>query len=216
MNEAVRVQGEKITETATHIYFVTGPYSQWYRSDFKQALFKDSDPLQFNCAEQYMMAGKAITCEDYEILEKVMGVQYEGGDWRRVPEAQKKLGRQIVNFNKAAWDAVARPVVFRGNFAKFTQNSKLYEYIMFGGDKYLVEGARYDEVWGVKLAWDDPLILDPKNWRGTNWLGQCLMATRNAMRYCHQNGIQYTHLDIWDAALVQSFFDQIPPCAEDN
>jgi ribA/ribD-fused uncharacterized protein len=202
---------EKITETDTHVYFVTGPYSQWYRSDFKQSLLKGDAPMEFNCAEQYMMAGKAIACGDDDILEKVMLVQYEGGDWRRVPESQKKLGRQIAKFDKAAWDAVARPVVFRGNFAKFTQNTNLHDYILNGGDKYLVEGARYDEVWGVKLAWDDPLILDPKNWRGTNWLGQSLMATRSAMRLCHANGMQYSEFDIWNEALVQSLFDQIPP-----
>jgi ribA/ribD-fused uncharacterized protein len=214
MSQAQAVQtvaGEKITETATHIYFLTGPFSQWHRSDFKQTLFKGGFDLQFNCAEQYMMAGKAVTCGDYEILEKVMNVQYVGGDWRRVPEAQKKLGRQIANFNKEAWDRDARPVVFRGNFSKFTQNAHLRDYILNSGDKYLVEGASYDDVWGVKLAWDNPLILDSKNWRGTNWLGQSLMATRIAMHYCHEQGMQYSDLDIWDAALVQSFFDQIPP-----
>ena len=50
------------------------------------------------------------------------------------------------------------------------------------GDLYLVEGAWYDRVWGVGLAWDDDRILDVNNWQGTNWLGETLMRVRAALR----------------------------------
>ena len=84
-------------------------------------------------------------------------------------------------FDDELWRKGARECVKLGNYAKFSQNEKLGTFLLATGDKILVEGAHYDAVWGVKLAWDDPLILDEANWRGTNWLGECLMATRDTL-----------------------------------
>ncbi len=42
----------------------------------------------------------------------------------------------------------------------------------------LVEASPYDKVWGVGLGEDDPRIKDPKNWKGTNWLGEVLTKLR--------------------------------------
>lgn len=202
------VPGEKITETATHMYFVTGPFSQWYRSDFSQTLDPDALPIFFNCAEQYMMAGKALLMGDENTFNKIMDVQYDGKNWKNTPDAQKKLGREVSPFDVPLWEAQARKIVFRGNFAKFTQTPSLRQYILDSEKKYLVEGAVYDNVWGVKLAWDDPAILDEKNWRGTNWLGEVLMAVRNATNHCEQNVIEYKDLDMWDDTLIESFFER--------
>lgn len=64
---------------------------------------------------------------------------------------------------------------------KAAQNPHTLDYMKSFGDRYIVEGAHYDPVWGVKLAWNDPAIIDPVNWRGTNWLGEVLMEVRKRL-----------------------------------
>lgn len=160
----------KVTETDTHVYFLTGPFSQWHPSEFYAAIIPDNPVLRFSHAEQYMMAGKAALFGDWETLAKIMDTAH--------PRDQKDLGRQVKNFDKQTWDTHAQDIVYKGNLAKFSQDSDLREYLLATGDKHLVEGAWYDPVWGVALAWNDPQILDSQNWKGTNWLGKCLMRVR--------------------------------------
>lgn len=164
----------KMSETDTHVYFVGGPFSQWAKSSFVQHLIDLPDLYRFNCCEQYMMASKAVLFDDMAALEAIM--------LSTSPSEQKSLGRTVKNFDPQIWNDRARDIVFLGNIAKFGQNPDLWDELNATGEKYLVEGAHYDPVWGVKLAWNDPLILDEKNWRGTNWLGEVLMRVRRYLR----------------------------------
>ncbi len=102
-------------------------------------------------------------------------------DWREAPKAHKALGRLVKGFSAEVWDAKAREIVFAGNLAKFAEAENLRKYLMATGDLILVEGAHYDPVWGVGLAWNDLRIVDPANWQGTNWLGETLMRVRTAL-----------------------------------
>lgn len=184
----------KVTSSDTHVFFQGGPFSQWFHAQMFGAMplsvelpdavvtvtekgKTETRPLtaifRFNTAEQYMMAGKAILFRDLETLEQIMAA--------KKPAEQKALGRQVRGYDDAVWQARAREIVTAGNLLKFAQNPDLREYLFATGDKHLVEGAHYDPVWGVALAWSDPAILDPANWRGTNWLGECLMAVRTEL-----------------------------------
>ena len=98
------------------------------------------------------------------------------------PKVQKDLGRKVRNFDPAIWNEIAREIVYDGNIAKFTSTDAFTQYLLGTDNLYLVEGAVYDAVWGVKLAWDDPKIEDPANWQGTNWLGETLMRVRTHVR----------------------------------
>lgn len=170
----------KTSRTSTHFFFLNGPFSQWHPSAFWAVLPGEAEPRTFNCAEQFMMAGKAAVFEDAEILERVMSVEQQR-DWREAPKAHKALGRLVKGFAPEVWDARAREIVFTGNLAKFGQAENLRDYLLATGELILVEGAHYDPVWGVGLAWDDPRIVDPANWQGTNWLGEALMRVRAAL-----------------------------------
>lgn len=173
---------ERRTDDA--VYFVGGPFSQWYKDknptkmQFTQFMLNDDDNLyDFNCAEQYMMAAKAklFPCKENDIIFDAIMASSD-------PGTQKELGRSVRNFDPVIWNQHARDIVFRGNIAKF-KNPELFDYIMDTEDRLIVEGAIYDPVWGVKLRWSDPAIEDPKNWRGTNWLGQVLMKVRETLSY---------------------------------
>ena len=169
----------KERRTDTHVYFVGGPFSQWYNSKFG-ALVVDETGIPdnsgwntFTTAEQYMMANKALLFGDEEVFNAIM---HETN-----PRKQKELGRQVRGFDPVYWERHARDIVFRGNIEKF-KDPIFFGYLMGTDDKTLVEGAHYDPVWGVKLAFDDYRIEDTTNWRGTNWLGQVLMKVRDTLR----------------------------------
>jgi ribA/ribD-fused uncharacterized protein len=177
-----------VSQTATHVFFLGGPFSQWFPCRFlARAPFSDNDQeIAFNCAEQYMMAAKAMLFGDVQARDAIMA--------STTPKDQKALGRQVRGFDQDRWADAARKVVTEGNIAKFSQNGRLREYLFSTGEKMLVEGAWYDPVWGVKLAWDDPRIVDPVNWQGTNWLGQCLMETRAVLLNALMVQIDTDHL----------------------
>lgn len=156
----------KERRTDSHVYFVGGPFSQWWLCEFEAAPWSSMIESTWTSCEQFMMAAKALLFHDVETYEKITMVSD--------PRLIKQLGRQVKNFDETIWKLNAREIVFRGNLAKFSQDDELLNYIKETGGRKFVEGAIYDEVWGVKLAWDDPAIEDSTNWRGTNWLGEVL------------------------------------------
>jgi ribA/ribD-fused uncharacterized protein len=170
----------KVSHSPTHVYFVGGPFSQWFMRPFTAPMpcietseDSDGDRYTFNCAEQYMMSAKAALFSDYDALAEILAA--------KLPKEQKLIGRRVNRFDPDVWNEKAKSVVTMGNIAKFNQHSDLREYLFATGDKKIVEGAWYDPVWGVKLAWDDPRILNEANWEGTNWLGECLMYVRKRL-----------------------------------
>lgn len=144
--------------------FYGGFMSQWFNCDF------EIDGVTYNCAEQYMMAEKARFFEDEWAEEGIMKANH--------PREQKKLGRTVKNFDPDKWNEVSRDVVYRANYAKFKQNPGLEYELLDTKDELLVEASPYDKIWGVGLSTDDAAVLDPKNWQGTNWLGEVLMKVR--------------------------------------
>lgn len=145
-----------------------GCLSQWHNCRF------EVDGVVFHTSEQFMMAQKALLFQDEETYEKIMQADN--------PKDYKALGRLIRNFNQKIWDDNKYQIVLRGNIEKFSQNPELKEFLIGTGDKVLVEASPYDNIWGVKLALDNELILNPNNWAGENLLGFVLMETRDTLR----------------------------------
>ncbi len=175
----------KTSETDTHVFFLNGPFSQWYPSNFRASIPVANDNsmvFDFHCCEQYMMARKAALFGDMEVLAEIMQVEQHATRWQDAPKKCKELGRKVSGFKQDVWDDNCDDIVFDGNFAKFDQTADLRDFMMSFGDKIIVEGAWYDEIWGVKLAWDDPKIVDPANWRGLNKLGNILVQVRGVLR----------------------------------
>jgi ribA/ribD-fused uncharacterized protein len=89
---------------------------------------------------------------------------------------------QVSNFSEEAWSGAARLVVARGCLLKFGQDAALRAALEATGDTMLVECAPRDRRWGVGLGAANPRAVQPDKWRGSNWLGQCLVAARQALR----------------------------------
>lgn len=160
----------KITDT--HIYFYGGTdgiYSNWYKAKFFDSIAK----VNFSNTEQAFMWYKADFFKSDAVRTKIASTTD--------PKEVKALGREVKGFNNVAWECVRLGYMTWVNYQKFSQNQALKEELFNTDGKILVEASPYDEIWGVKLGENDPLILDRKNWKGLNLLGISLMQVRNML-----------------------------------
>jgi ribA/ribD-fused uncharacterized protein len=152
-------------EKFTYFYRSYSPFSQWYPCCFTV------DEIRFNCAEQYMMYGKALLFGDEEISRKIL--------LARTPREQKELGKRVRGFVQTEWDRHCKTIVYEGNKEKFIQNQELLQLLLDTRGTTLVEASPTDRIWGVGLTEDDPAIRSRSTWRGTNWLGEVLTKLRD-------------------------------------
>ncbi|MGF6347747.1 NADAR family protein [Variovorax sp. W2I14] len=143
-------------------------FSQWYEAPFT------IEGIAYRTAEHFMMAGKARLFGDAATCEKIIAA--------RTPGEAKKLGRQIHNFDEAAWLEARFDLVTRGNIAKFSQNAALSAFLLGTRRQVLVEASPVDPIWGIGLAATDVSAQDPRTWKGLNLLGYALMAARDELR----------------------------------
>lgn len=149
----------------TFFYKTRSPFSNWHPS-----IFEDENGIEYNCSEQYMMYQKALLFGDKDILAEILDTPD--------PREQKALGRKIKGFDSKIWEANAKRIVYEGCKLKFEQNPHLLNKLLDTEGTLLVEASPYDKIWGIGLGEDDPRIQDPKNWQGTNWLGEVLTDLR--------------------------------------
>lgn len=164
----------KVKETDTHIYFLTGPFSQWHPNKFRGNFKPHGNHYDFNCAEQFMMAAKADLFGDFGTFQDIMEA--------KTPRDQKQLGRLVKNFDPDVWNTNALDIVTRGNWFRSLQCDDYRSALITSGDKQLIEGNKNDPIWAVGLSWDDPAILNSANWQGTNWLGVAHMRVRDLIK----------------------------------
>lgn len=151
----------------TFFFTEASPFSQWYRSAFTVG------PYTYNCAEQYMMHGKALLFADPEVGAQILAAEH--------PRQHKALGRKVHGFSDERWRAHREQIVLEGNRAKFTQNPELRARLLETAGTELVEASPYDRIWGIGLAASDPRAQDPKTWRGQNLLGKILTRLREEL-----------------------------------
>lgn len=159
--------------------FQRGPFSQWYGAyDGQVGGFKvelKDQVIEFNCAEQAMMAAKASIFRDEEALEKIMATND--------PKEQKALGREVKGFKDELWNQVRYEVVLSNNVLKFSQNEELLKFLaMFHEQTIFAEAAPWDKVWGIGLGPDDPRALDIYQWQGENLLGKVIGEIRRNIK----------------------------------
>jgi len=151
----------------TMFFTEASPFSQWYRCTFTVG------DHTFNCAEQYMMHGKALLFGDAEVAAQILAADH--------PRDHKALGRKVKPFDDKAWRRAREDIVRAGNRAKFTQNAELRAQLLATRGTTLVEASPYDKIWGIGLAASDPRAQDPAQWKGQNLLGKILTALRDEL-----------------------------------
>jgi ribA/ribD-fused uncharacterized protein len=184
------------------LLFVKGPFSQWFgawdgqeagrvtiptsaftpfiKSYSEQNLadfwseYSQTDKIQFNCAEQSMMFGKAVIFGDILTAAKILT--------HKQPSEQKNLGRKVTQFDPAYWDQIKLPLVSVINIHKFKQNPSIAKLLTDDYKHHIIaEAAPWDKVWGIGLAEDDEKAWNVETWEGENLLGEALMAVRRQL-----------------------------------
>ena len=151
-----------------HEYLKYGYLSNWYESHFIV------DDIPYVHTEQFFMAQKALLFNDQATFELIMQA--------KTPDECKQLGKQVKNFDQATLDAHQEEIMYRGNFAKFSQNPVLKDLLLATGDKRLAEASPYDAKWGIKLDEATARTINSADWPGQNLLGKCLEKVREELR----------------------------------
>ncbi len=149
-------------------FFWGGVFSNFHPSEIT------IDGVKYFCVEQYFMAMKAVYFGDFETHKLIM----KSTD----PKTSKKLGRKVKNFDSDEWMKVCQDFMYKGCFAKFTQNKDLKDKLLNTGTKILVEASPFDSIWGIKLDASDPRSQNEETWQGTNWLGKILTKIKNELK----------------------------------
>ena len=148
------------------IFFWSGPFSQWAPSPFT------INGITYNCAEQYMMVEKARLFGD-EVRESLIMSNSD-------PALQQRLGRQVVGYEQAIWDAHCKFAVLTASRAKYAQHEPSGKALLATPKgRILVEASPHDRRWGIGLTRDDRRAKKRSTWRGTNWLGEILTRVRD-------------------------------------
>lgn len=153
-------------EPSYHLFYV-GECSQWLESYFEIGY------TRYSSCEQYMMAQKAVTFEDYDSYRKIMSA--------RSPKVIKALGKMVKKFVPKVWDDVKYQIVVDGNYAKFSQNEELLEFLLNTGDDVMVEASPYDTIWGIGMGANHSDATNPNKWQGENLLGFAIMDVREQL-----------------------------------
>jgi len=142
--------------------------SQWWESEF------EIDGITYQSAEQFMMSEKARFFNDRKSRDLILESSH--------PKQAKDLGRKVVGFDEEIWKNERYNIVKRGNFAKFSQDERLKEFLLQTGNRILVEASPVDHIWGIGMAVDDKDVENPLKWRGLNLLGFALMDVREGLK----------------------------------
>ncbi len=148
-------------------------FSNWYDNIQILTPIKDDqgNRLVFRNSEALFMFFKALFFKDAETAQEILRNQ--------LPTKAKQLGRQIKNFDQAAWDQEKEELMYMACMMKFSSDPEMMGYLLDTGDLELVEASPLDPIWGIGLAPDDPAALDKANWKGLNLLGKALMRVRS-------------------------------------
>lgn len=83
------------------------------------------------------------------------------------PLQAKRIGREVINFDPTAWNAVAEKHIANGMYLKFSQHPELKEKLLATGSEVLQEANPYDNTYGIG-----------RDGKGQNLTGKCLMRVR--------------------------------------
>ena len=157
-----------ISDDVVLFWHPSSVFSQWTLSPFTV------DLVEYNCAEQFMMASKARLFGDDTALSAILASDD--------PREQKRLGRQVRHFDPELWQFECENIVLHGNLVKFSKNEEMHLALIQTGDRRFAGASPTDNLWGIGLSACDPRASSPDSWCGQNLLGQALEHAREILR----------------------------------
>lgn len=156
----------------------SSPLSNFYKTQFNY------NGNEFPNSETAIMYTKAQTFGDQTTADKILKC--------KEPSGAKRLGRKVKPFEPNKWIESRDENVPKILYQKFTQNSKLKEWLISTGNAVLAEIAiedsrgriRYkDMLWGIGIGAHHKDIDKPNEWHkfGENYLGKTLMNVRQTI-----------------------------------
>lgn len=121
-----------------------------------------------------MMAKKALLFEDEATFNLILQANK--------PAIAKDLGRTVKNFDAKKWAAQSVDIVTAGNMHKFSQHEDLKQFLLYTGNKIIVEASPVDFTWGIGLQQDAAEASNPFKWKGPNLLGFALMEVIDQLK----------------------------------
>lgn len=162
-------------ETIDSVYFYSHTKTFGYMSNFYPSIFTDTNGINFNCSEQYLMYTKAKTFEptNIQLLNNILNESN--------PTKIKAIGRIVKNYDENIWDQIRFHVMKNGLRLKFNQNPNLKALLVGTGDKILYEASKNDNIWGIGFDAQNAININKKLF-GQNLLGNALMEIRDEFK----------------------------------
>ena len=96
----------------------------------------------------------------------------------RDPSLHKRIGKTAKITQRQWLEEKAKSVMIDALEAKFDAHPDLAMYLMQTADKQFVECNKHDSDWGIGVELNSGAKGKPEDWKGHNWLGECLMEVR--------------------------------------
>lgn len=153
-----------ITDDAVYYYTKVDWPSNFYPHEFPIRLFNNEEPYLARTGEHAFHMCKAAVFGDIRQLYKIQRAFS--------PFEALRLGREVRGFDKEVWNRRCRSVMDHVHRSKLLSSNELMAQARTLIGKRFVEASPKDVFWGVGLSENNPLIRDPRNWRGLNNHGQ--------------------------------------------
>lgn len=162
--------------TKEYIFFYKDWLSNYQKTDFYYPS-KENPIFRFDSTEQGFMFLKALRFGDFDVASEIYATQGDPGKCRR-------LGRLVKGYDDKAWSKERYNIFADLIYQKYLQDEELRKKLLSPefDDKLFVEASPIDKIWGIGMSEDNPRILDQKNWRGLNYLGQITTEVREKLK----------------------------------
>lgn len=155
----------------------TSCFSHWWMQPFV------INQTYYCCVEQWLASEKARLFGDEKSYHIIMNSTN--------PLVMKSRAEAIKNVKKSRENLNLCNLIYQGNFAKFSQNPDLKDFLFATGDEVLVYASPSDAVQGIYMKATNPKCTNPNNWEGENLLGFTLMDVRDVLK----EGIAYSSVN---------------------
>lgn len=166
--------------------------SNWDKDDFIFfGKIRESKQINKSCLSPWYISNFIIEDIDFKNLcQYILMCRMEKGHLYGIKETINELGspkeiKQYIREYKYYLPELSKEDIYyfttESNFAKFTQNDDLRNFLISTKDKILVYISKRDKMWGIGIDNSSSDKINPLKWKGKNILGFSLMEVRDKL-----------------------------------